>query len=488
MANFLQIPVALRAPGTYVEFDSTRALGGLLNIPERALLIGPMTSSGTVSEGIAVRTNARLSDGQAGTGSFLSEMVKYFDDVNQSTELWMLPVLPGGGSIATIKSIKFGGTATASGSVYLYIAGRRYVVPVAKAATADQVATSATALVSADVTALVSAAVDGGDTTKVNFTAKCEGAIGDTIDVRVNYGDFDSTVAGITTLIATDVSGAGVPSLTTPLDNLGEEEFGYIGCAYRDTGSLTAMESFLADRESATVQKEGIGFFVASDTYGNLQTLGNSQNSQLYSILGVEENSPTPESLIAASYCGIGAFNLANDPARPLNTLELQGVSAVANSTRFTWSERNTLLYDGIATTRVVQGGKVVIDRAITTYQTNNQSVPDPAYLDITTVATLFYIRKQLRFSIGLTYPRHKIGPDAMVIRPGTAIVRPRDVKGLCIAVLRSMEQIGIVENVNQDTVFVERDPSDQTRINIVLSPDLVNGAHVFAAQVQFQL
>jgi len=93
----------------------------------------------------------------------------------------------------------------------------------------------------------------------------------------------------------------------------------------------------------------------------------------------------------------VASYYLNIDPGRPLQTLAFAGRAAPAVSDRFTWAERNQLLYDGIATFTVDASGGVLIERAITTYRLNSSGLSDDSYLDVETLFTLFYLRRSAR-------------------------------------------------------------------------------------------
>ena len=84
------------------------------------------------------------------------------------------------------------------------------------------------------------------------------------------------------------------------------------------------------------------------------------------------------------------------------------------------------MLHDGISTHTVDPGGNVLLERPITTYQLNAAGFPDTSYLDVTTIATLAYLRYTLRARIAQKYPRHKLADDGIAIAPGQAIVTPK--------------------------------------------------------------
>src|SRR3546814_4847627 len=79
--------------------------------------------------------------------------------------------------------------------------------------------------------------------------------------------------------------------------------------------------------------------------------LGDGRNSPHLTIMGAK-GSPTPPWEWAAALASIAAYHLSIDPARPLQTLALPGVLAPLVNDRFTMSERNLLLFDGISTFR----------------------------------------------------------------------------------------------------------------------------------------
>ena len=157
---------------------------------------------------------------------------------------------------------------------------------------------------------------------------------------------------------------------------------------------------------------------------------------------------------------------------------------------RLTDDERNLLLYDGISTLLVDAGGKVRIERMITTYKTNAFGAPDASYLDVNTILTLSYLRYDLRNYILRKYPRHKLANDGTRFGPGQAIVTPKLMKSEIIAKFREWEGIGLVEDISQfkNDLIVERNQSDPNRLDVMIPPNLVNQLIVTAAQIGFIL
>ena len=157
---------------------------------------------------------------------------------------------------------------------------------------------------------------------------------------------------------------------------------------------------------------------------------------------------------------------------------------------RFTRQERDLLLRDGISTFTVDQGGNVLVERVITTYQVNAAGIEDVSYLDLETKWTVDYMRFAFRARIGLRFPRHKLADDGTSFAPGQAIATPSVIKGELLDVARQLELAGILEGFDQfkRDLIVQRSQVDRNRVNAILPPDVVNQFRVFAAAVQFIL
>ena len=102
---------------------------------------------------------------------------------------------------------------------------------------------------------------------------------------------------------------------------------------------------------------------------------------------------------------------------------------------------------------------------------------------------TLAYLRYSLRNRIALKFPRHKLASDGANFGPGQAIVTP-SVTSEILSLFKLWEADGLVEGWEQfkTDILVERNSSDVNRVDVRLSPDLMNQFRVFAGQIQFLL
>lgn len=485
--SFNQIPLDLRTPGQFVEFDASRATSGPQAQPHRVLVIGQMLATGLAVANTPIRiTQADQAIQQFGRGSMLAAMFAALLANNPVAEAWALPMVDNVAGVAATKTITLTGPATGAGTLDLLIAGQRVQVAVAAADTATEVAAAIDAAVDAlpDLPVTASAALG-----VVTLTARHKGEAGNDIDVRVNYRTGEATPAGLAVAIAAGVAGTGNPDVTAAFTAVGDEWFNTFVLPWTDAANLEAVEDELASRFGPLRMIDGLAFAFASDTQGDLATLGSSRNSPHVSIGGMK-GSPTPPPVIAAAYAGVVSYHGAIDPARPFQTLVLQGVLAPTVTDRFIREERDLLLRDGISTFTIDAGGNVLIERPITTYQTNPFGLPDVAYLDVNTLLTLSYLRWSARARIGTKYGRHKLAADGTQYGSGQAVVTPKVIRAELVSLFREWESIGLVEDIEafKRDLIVERDGGDVNRLNALIPPNLVNQFRVFAAQVQFRL
>lgn len=488
---FNAIPGNLRVPFVAVEFDASRSQQGPALLPYRVLLIGQKLASGAAAAHSLHRvTSADQLIALAGRGSMLHRMALAYFAGNRTTETWVGVLEDDAAGTAATGTITVTGAATASGTISLYIGGTLVRVPVTVGDTADDIAAAIAASVTATSVLPVTAAVGGeGSEHIVTLTFRHKGAVGNELDVRVNYQDGEATPAGVTLALVAMAGGTTNPELDDLIAALGDEWFHVIASPYTDATSLTAIEGELASRFGPMRMIDGVAVTAKSDSQGALATLGNGRNSPHVCILATG-GSPTPPMEYSAHVAGIVALYGAADPARPFQTLALPWVKAPAEADRFTLEERNLLLFDGISTTRVAGGGVVQIERLITTYKSNPAGAADTSYLDVTTMLTLLFARYSFRNRFQVKYPRHKLANDGTRFGAGQAVITPKLGKAEAVAWFRELEELGLFENFDQfkQDLVVQRNAQDPNRLDFLLPPDLINQFVVGAANIQFRL
>lgn len=489
--SFNEVPENVRVPWAYVEFDNSRANQGPFLLEYTILVIAQRLSSGTVAELVPTKvTRAEQGAQYFGQGSMAHNMLERLFENGRFNEVWVIAQDDDGAGVKAAGSILFGGAPTAAGTLNVYIAGRRVRISVTTSDTAADIASNLVDEITNNHPGLpVTAAVNGGNAEQVDITAKNAGEVGNGIDVRLNYYADEETPAGVTAVITDMAGGTGNPDVNDVITVMGDDWYHTIAMPYTDSANLTALEAELDDRFGPERQIEGVAFAAMDDTHANLGTFGSGRNSKHVSVMGIT-GSPTPSYEWAAATAATVAAAAQNDPARPFQTLELQGVLSPGKTDLFTLAERNLLLFDGISTFKVGADGKVRVERLITMYQTNQFGATDPSYLDVNTILTLGYLRYDFRNMLLTKYPRHKLGNDSVRYGAGQAILTPKAAKAEAVARFRQWEELALVEGLDQfkNDLIVERDESNPNRLNFLMPPDLVNQLRIMGVQFQFLL
>jgi phage tail sheath gpL-like len=500
--SFNSIPQNWRMPLYWVEVDPSMA--GYPRSRLTSLIIGTMLTSGTALPDVPVPVPSQADARQLfGYGSMLDTMVESFTKNNFAQELWVVPIKEATAGVAAKGDIVITAPATSAGTLPVYIGGRRVQVFVAAGEPIDTTATNIAAAINADLSMPVTATAT---TATVALDAKFKGVEGNDIDVRMAYGGAlaaEQIPVGLTVTVPVDnklTGGTGTVDITQALLNLGDEIYEYVACGYNDSTTLALLEEEygFGDEGRWGWLRQLYGHVFASrrgmgtDQWGytDLLEYGPTNNSGVLSVMGIEKHSPSPPWQYAAAYAAKAARALLNDPARPLQTLTLEGCLPAPKHQRFDMKQCNDFSGVGIATQGPNADGIPAIKRESTTYQKNLYGQGDDAYELVPTLATLAALFRSQRYAITTKYPRHKLADDGTRFGAGQAIVTPKIIKAELVTQYASDEFLGRVENVTafKNNLVVERDAQDPNRVNVLYPPDLINQLRIFAVLAQFRL
>lgn len=506
--GFSTIPSDVVQPLFVAEVTNAKAAGGTAT--RRSLVIGQGLGTGFTA-GVLVRVLSAAAVAIAcRPGSMAARMVAKYMGADPLADLWLLPLADAtSGQVKAHADLTLTGTATAEGAFTPYLGGRKLAVSVAIGDTAAVVAGKVVAALGVDETAAaalgsvypVTASNVAG---KLTFTARNAGAVGNSIDIRLNYGGEAASEKIPAGLAVTELptqtgepyihlaDGAGDPDLSNLGAWLGDQRFHIIASPYTTSPALTKYAAEFADTPAGR-------WGYCRRLYGMVATALNSTAAALASfttandphttIFGIE-GSPTPADEIAAAYAGVAAASLRINPARPLNTLTLPGVLAPAPINHFLYTERDLILRNGITTPIIDDAGNVRIQRAVTTYTKNAYGAADASFRDVTTPATLDFLLTEMENLVTNTYPRHIIVNNNAPIGPGLPVVTEDAIRNLLINAYAGWESQAIVEDVVTfaKLLKVKRNSGDASRIDVLFPPDLANGLMVFAALAEFRL
>jgi phage tail sheath gpL-like len=500
--SFSAIPSDIKIPLYWVELDPSMAGLPVLGLP--ALLVGTMisgTGGGDATHDVPIAVGSQAqADHHFGQGSELSRMFKAYFANNFANQVYGLPVAEPTAGTAATGTITVTTAPTDAGVISLYIGGQQVAVPIAPSDTVANIAAAIAGAINAEDDLPVTAVAATGT---VTLTCRWKGIGGNDISVMLNYYGAiggERTPPGLVMTLPTGgmlSGGAGVPTFTNAITNLGEQVFEYVALPYTDSETLMAWETEYGFSDTGRWgwmrQLYGHLFSAKRDTYANLITWGQTRNSGVTSVMAVEALSPSPVYEWAAAYTAKAQRALVNDPARPLQTLSLNQIKLAPLSmqgARFDALEWQGLASNGLATQKPGSDNQPMIARETTTYQLNLYGNPDTAYELVTTLATLARLIRNQKQAITNKFPRCKLANDGTRFGPGQAIVTPKIIKGELIAEYEVDSYNGLVENTQAfvNNLLVERDSVDPNRVNVLYPPDLINQLRVFAVLAQFRL
>ena len=492
--TFNNVPTTLRTPGVYVEIDNSRALKGLIQNPHKVLIVGQQTSGGGSAAKLALKQiwNENTAAGYFGNGSLLDRMCRAFKKNNPNTEVWAIALSEAGVvTVAASAALVVSGTCT-GGTNYMLLGGVQVNTPLTSGWSTGGVMSA----IASDVNANSALCFRMSYTSPASvgyLIAQNSGVAGNYNDARLNFYDGQATPSGLTFNMSTVAGGTGTPVITDVWAVADTIQFQHIIHPYVDSTSLAAFEAELSTRFGPMVDMQGHAYTAVRATLASAATLGLTRNSPFQTIMAAYDSPTNPEEW-AAALGAVASFNLNNDPARPLHYLQLKGLvpPTFASGNRFSQSERNILLYDGIATWIVDPSGIVNIERCITTYRQNALGISDPSYLDIETMFTILEIRYQYKSRMATRFiiPRFKLADDGNVYPAGSLIVTPGTVKQETIALFTQLRDVGLIEDLDDfiKNLVVERDATDRNRVNVLLPPNLINQFRILAGELQFIL
>lgn len=467
--QFDAIPASIRKPGKYFEFNTRLAVRTLPANAQRMLIVAQMLATGTA---VTLEPALVFSDAEAadlfGQGSLAHLMAKAAITANPYLDLTVIGMADADTATAATGTVTIAGAATNSGSLVVYVGNQRIEIGIATLATANDTAAALKAELDKYPALPVTATVALG---VVTLTAKNKGTIGNEIDVEATC-----SAPGITATVVAMAGGTVAPDLAAALAKVYGEQYHIVATPYNDQASLTTLRDHLDAVSGPMEQRDAIGVFVLDGSLASATTLAGQINAGR--VLGAYlRGTRSPSYETAAALAAVIAFE--EDPARPLNTLPLKGIAAPAVKDRFSRTEQETLLHNGVTPLEVGPGERVQIVRAVSTYTKDPQGIEDISLLDITTIRTLAYVRKACRERISLRFPREKLSSKTA----------PR-VRTELLDVLKKLELLEIVEEVeaNKDGVLVQRSLQDPNRLDAAIPVDVVNGLHVFAGRIDLLL
>lgn len=481
-----------RVPFMSVQFDNSMAGGSTPTW--KTLIIGhafPNTPAG-------INTPYLVSSGDEaaqlfGTGSCLCEQITTYKNNDSNIETWAIAISEGEGSSAATSTITpiiaMGGDGktpvTVSGTVSLYIAGILVQVGIKPTNKVSDIGNAINDAVS-KITTLPCASSVVAESGVVTLTAKHKGEFLNGLDVLFNLNG-ETTPQGLSFTAGDFAGGAGVPDVGSVFTAIKDTRFNAFVNPFSDLKNLKTLSDVLESRWEPTTQNDGFCFTSISKTLSEAVAFGANLNSQNISVVNTHgiPNAGYNVNAAVAAQCSASALF---DPAMPLSTIALSGISPPPQFAQFSFEERSSLLNAGISTLNVV-GNNVCLERMVTTYKKNNSGVPDESYLNVESVLTLSFIRDYFRNKFWGKYNRYKLADDGSVIAAGQKIITPKRAKAELICIYRDLEELGLVQDFDLfiKNLSVSRDIKNRSQLNMILPPTIMSQLFNVDATILFR-
>jgi phage tail sheath gpL-like len=396
------------------------ALQQVGNTAQKVLIVGQMlTGTATAGELQEQIQNSNNEDALFGAGSMVAGMIRAFKKINKATRVDAIGLADAAGTPAA-GTVVFTGTATAAGSFEVTIgsnANHKLTVGVASGDTPTDIGATLVAAIVADTKIPVSSVNTTGS---VAITALNDGTEGNDITLRVT-----GSAAGVTPTVTAMASGATNPTLTGIFDVVGDSRYQTVVWPFSYT--LSELKSFLDPRFNATNDiLDGIGITTSTDTFANLQTAGNAENSESVQIMGftpiddalfkgsamlelgnvISSEFAAIRSLRLTEDANIGNFVIATGGARdsfggpalasfPYFNTPFANLPLIPTGKGWDATEIESLLTAGISTIGNNRAGNTTIaGEMVTTYKTDAAANPDTSFKFMNFVDTSSNVRE----------------------------------------------------------------------------------------------
>lgn len=459
--SFDKIQTSTRKPGVYVEWNTKLAVRNLPTNKQRVLLIAQHSNpkAGKLTALANIYSAADVAAAY-GAGSQAHLMALAAIKAYAYADLSLITVADNEAGVAATGNITITGTADTQGVLRVNIGNAdTLTVGVAANATAATVASAVKAAIDAETSLPVTATASEG---LVTLTAKNKGTHGNHIRIRAS-----NTAEGITVAVRPMSGGDADADIGPALNAVVAEGHHLIAVGCTDEANLLKLRAHLDTVGAPEEKRWALGIYGQTGALAQTTTQAGRLNSgYLYSAW--YRKTPSLPCELAAAFAAVAASE--EDPARPLNTLKLNGIGVCDSADKTMGTEQENALYNGVTPIETSPDGtSAQIVRAISTYTKTANGTADESLLDMTTVRTLIYVSGACADRIALRFPRDKM--------TGRTIDR---VRSELIDVLMKCEELEIVEDVenNLAKLIVERDAQNTGMLNCRVPSDVVNGLH----------
>ena len=472
MDDTSDIAASTRVPGTYTHYNFSRANRTLADGEQKVLIIAqslPDTDKGQKGTVPALVPVDVFSGDQAATyfgrGSQAHRMAVAAIKANPNIRLTVC-ALDGSGLGPRTKYYQIAGKATAAGAARLQVSNEVITIPIDKDDTPSTFIKKVAERIPADWP--VAASESHADSvTCLALTSRNAGLCGGEIFTALSV-----SADGLSTIDGGEGFGNSQPDVAKALAAAYSGGHTVIVMPYTDDASLTALSTYLDNVSGPTEQRGVIGVIGWRGTLAGGTSISVKANHKRLTM-GWHNGSVLTNGELAAVYAA--TLVSEDDPSEPLDDMALPGLDVTGQDKWPTRQEEEKALRNGLTPFRV-DGQRVRIVRAISTYVKNAAGIADDTLLDITTIRTLDYVRLAWRTRMAQRFKNGGKLTDH----------RLRQIRSETIDVLCALERLDMVENVEglKAQVAVTRSRRDSNRAEVAIPASVVRGLHILDATI----
>lgn len=495
---------SLSPPGVYVNLLFAQGQSGSPTQPYDVVLLGNITSQGSLwgnllADGYLFGPDTLIScqsasdaDALCGNGSPLALMFRAFKNLNQTTRVYISPVMPAIGTAATQVITITVGAGQTSGVITWQCDAKNPAQAVFSATdTVSVIATSLANAINSNQSLPVTATANLG---VVTVTAKVVGARWN------NLLGFAQVVAGSGVSVSvssptrfTGGGGSDATNYTNTLNQLaltGRRFYYYVaeaGCDNIDGTTNQITTTIQAQIDSLALPSAGLrqrAIFGSNDTVAHTVAATTSLNDARCEVIQIADLDLMPGELAATWAAAVTLTETTPLNASGVNfdgfgadagSQPLWHVRAPLNGKAPSASDIQTAIISGITPLKVGPGGTTrVIQRCTTRFYTtvNAQNLIDLRVQDagVVTICDRFF--DDLGNMLALRFPRKMIGQDPVAGSPPAApgVVTKSKVLSVCQEVVANYAAAGLIDGVSTlKGLVVQINPSDPSSFGIIV-------------------
>ncbi|HJH56415.1 MAG TPA: hypothetical protein K8V77_10085 [Brachyspira hyodysenteriae] len=435
-----------------IEAENKNPNTSISSIPRKMLVLGSADSTYQGAKDKIIPIGKAKQAERFGLGSQLQQMLKGIFDTSLNFDVYAAAVSEAEDANEAAADITVTGTATKSGTIYVYIGGIRTATNVKTGEDASQIHTNMIKAISSVLDVPVKAA-DG--TGKVTLTSKWKGKTANdiTLSQGINEEELNAMPEGISVAFSSQTleEGLGDVSLEKVLSEFDSTHYTSIATAFTDTENLNLLMDRAEELFSATEKK---GFYVVggyNEKESDYVSLVENRNDKYYCAFWAEQ-SITPKYMIAALACRSIENSLAESTAVAFGGA-IEGIIAGKSPYR-KFEEIEDILHKGGSYSVYNAYGEVLFKDTFTTYKTAGDGSEDDAYSYLQTIGKiqLMYYEMNDVFSKA-PYYKAVLVSDETTVKSEVNAIKPKTAKSTLTTLIRDWESRGLL---NEATSSIE--------------------------------